>query len=228
MAVQGVPIPFSKSDITSIIKKNKGVVTQICREMNIDRSTFYEHHNADEDLQAALKAARTEFMGNLCDMSENTFVYAFNHKETNLSDSLSAAKYCLNNLGPKLGLPYSMPQAQASDASTAFLQPILETHKALQEKYDEQSKRLEELERKQFQYEQHSGISSQDSSGRLIDPGLRAATEYVEEERIAALSRDAERMELPITSIEKETLHQDSEKTVSTLPEGFPQLPITQ
>jgi len=52
----------SKETLINAIKQGKGIVSHICRGLDISRQAFYQRVNNDEDLQIALDDARQEII----------------------------------------------------------------------------------------------------------------------------------------------------------------------
>ena len=146
MATSGVPLDIPKVQIIHTIHKHKGVVTQICKELDIIPKTLYNHKDADPEIAQALVDARKTFDTNLLDMCENTLAFALTKKETRLTNSLSAAKYVLDRKGKDRG--YTPTALEQSDVDSPILTPALDTIKQLYDKHDEQDKRIRELEAK--------------------------------------------------------------------------------
>lgn len=123
MGTPGVPFNIPKIVIVECIKKKKGIVTQICKSLDIAFDTFYKHIASDPDMKEVLDTARNDYDTTLCDMAETALMRALNQSE-DLSASLSSAKFVLNNKGKNRG--YNPPNGD---------QIVKITCSELQEKY---------------------------------------------------------------------------------------------
>jgi hypothetical protein len=109
MGTQGVPLNIPKSAIIDSIKKNNGVLTYVCRELDIHHSTALKIINADPELVELLKEERHSFTENLCDLSENVLKEALIQRE-DLNSAIRSSQYVLNNQGRKRGYtPLTVP-----------------------------------------------------------------------------------------------------------------------
>lgn len=102
MGTQGVPWNVPKSRILESIRAKKGVITHICKDLDVHYDTVTRHIKKDPELQEALDLARNEYDDLICDMSENTLLYAVSQRE-DLSSGIRAAQFVLNNKGRKRG-----------------------------------------------------------------------------------------------------------------------------
>lgn len=102
MGTQGVPLNLSESAISECIKKRKGVITHICKDLDVSHTALTRFINDRPHLKDELDHARHEYDDLICDLSENTMLYAVSQKE-DLGSALSAAKFVLNNKGRKRG-----------------------------------------------------------------------------------------------------------------------------
>ena len=103
MGTQGVPIDIPKSSLISSIKKRKGVLTHVCKDLDITHPTAHKLINADPDLKQLLAEERNSYDEYLCDKAESVLVYALNKCESDLSNALGASKFILNNKGKNRG-----------------------------------------------------------------------------------------------------------------------------
>lgn len=102
MGTSGVPWNVPKNRIIEAIKAKRGVLTHVCKELDAAHETVLRHINKDPELKAVLDAARHEYDDLICDLSENTLLYAVSQKE-DLSNGIRAAQFVLNNKGRKRG-----------------------------------------------------------------------------------------------------------------------------
>ena len=115
MGTPGVPFNIDKATIVETIKKRKGVITHICKDLHVCHGTMLKHINLDPELKELLDETRHEFSESLCDMAENTLAFAMNNRDTDPGNALGSAKFILNNLGKKRGYaPRSENNAESS------------------------------------------------------------------------------------------------------------------
>ena len=109
MGTAGVPFNIPRDHIVQLIKKKKGVITQICKDLDICYHTFKKHVLSDPELKKLVAEGRNDYKQTICDMSENALMRALN-QDQDLGISVKAAQYVLNNQGHHLG--YNHPEAQ--------------------------------------------------------------------------------------------------------------------
>ncbi len=102
MGTQGVKFCPDKSKIIEAIKKYKGVITHICKGLDVAHVTIINYINKDPELKQLMSEERNAFDDVLCDMGESVLIHSMRQTE-DLSSALSAAKYSLNNKGRKRG-----------------------------------------------------------------------------------------------------------------------------
>lgn len=113
MGTSGVPFNIPKKRIIESIKKKKGVVSQICDDLDICYDTYSKHIKTNPEYKDAIDSARNNFDTTICDMAETALMRALNQVE-DMSASLSSAKFVLNNKGKNRG--YSPIQNQPSNS----------------------------------------------------------------------------------------------------------------
>lgn len=120
MGVSGVPLPITHEEIKEAIKKHKGVVSSVCKTLNMGHNAFYVRMGQDPSIKECLDHSRSEFEELICDLSENVLSFALSQRE-DLSSALASAKYVLNNKGKKRG--YNHPaENQHSQITCSELQ----------------------------------------------------------------------------------------------------------
>ena len=127
MGTPGVPLNLPPGAIAASIKKNKGVGSKICKELDIHHSTFIEHVRADPVLVKLLDDARHDRLEERLDDAENTLDECKNQRQE-LSVALKSAMYLLNNRGKSRGYapivhgaPVSEPRLDAIDGNSTDL-----------------------------------------------------------------------------------------------------------
>jgi hypothetical protein len=126
MGTQGVPLDIPKSVIIDSIKKRKGVVTYVCKDLDICHDTALKYINADPELKQLLADQRHSYDEYLCDKSESVLVYALNRCETDLSNALGSAKYILNNKGKSRGYALKPDASTQPDSEDKVLAAVRE------------------------------------------------------------------------------------------------------
>ncbi len=117
MGTPGVPFEPNRQKIVESIKKHKGVVTHMCKELHAQHGTLIKYINNDPELKQMLLEARHAYAEELCDYSEEGILYTVKQRE-DLSSCISAAKFVLNNIGRKRG--YSpIPTSPGDERSPA-------------------------------------------------------------------------------------------------------------
>ena len=102
MGTSGVPFNIPKKVIIESIKKKKGVVTQICADLDICHDTYLKHIKPNPEYKEIIDSARNDYSTTICDMAETALMRALNQKD-DLSSALSSAKFVLNNKGKDRG-----------------------------------------------------------------------------------------------------------------------------
>jgi len=108
MGTPGVPWKMAKSRILEVIKKKKGVVAQICKELDIAFETYVKHIKNKEEFKEAIDNARNDYDTTIADMAENALMRGLQDEDPNAY--LKSAMYVLNNKGRDRG--YNHPEAQ--------------------------------------------------------------------------------------------------------------------
>lgn len=116
MGTPGVPLNIPRERIVQSIKKKKGIVTQICADLDIDYHTYQKHIRDDPELKAMLDRARHDYKETICDMAETAIMRAINQKD-DLNVAAKYSQYVLNNMGQDRG--YNHPEASQIKISPA-------------------------------------------------------------------------------------------------------------
>jgi len=112
MGTPGVPLNIDKDRILEAIKRRKGVITHICKELDITHETCLKHIRKDPDLVKALSDARHEMDDLMCDAAESTLLRAVTQSD-DLGNALKGSMYILNNKGRGRG--YAPPTETVTD-----------------------------------------------------------------------------------------------------------------
>lgn len=121
MGVCGVPLPITNEEIKQAIKKHKGVVSSVCKSLDIGHTAFYTRMAKDKSIKQCLDESRAEFDELLCDLSENVLTYALSQRE-DMASALGASKYVLNNKGRIRG--YSPIPVQSENKDNEILEVL--------------------------------------------------------------------------------------------------------
>lgn len=117
MGTQGVKLNFDKSLLTEVIKRNKGVIKNIQKDLKCCNETVHNYINADPELVDLLARERNGYVEELMDEAEDTLKYAIANREKDLTNALKATFYSLNNHGRKRGYSrYEKAEEQEIDA----------------------------------------------------------------------------------------------------------------
>lgn len=112
MAIAGIPFDIPPARIVQSIKSQKGVVTGICKELDICWHTYAKHIRDVPEYKELIELARHDYDDTLCDLAENALARALRQEE-DMSASLKAAQFVLNNRGRKRG--YKPPAMQVDE-----------------------------------------------------------------------------------------------------------------
>ncbi len=103
MGTPGVKFQPDKITFLASIKKLKGKVVALANEYNCERITIRNFVKTDPDFIVALQECRNDYAESLCDMAENTLVYALSDNNENINAALKSAFFVLSNLGRERG-----------------------------------------------------------------------------------------------------------------------------
>ena len=99
----GVKLAIPVSAFLASIKRHRGIVTHIIKELDIHHSTFHTKKRENPEIEKALDEARYEFDESICDMAESVLAVAMRKHEDDMGNALGAAKFVLNNKGRRRG-----------------------------------------------------------------------------------------------------------------------------
>jgi hypothetical protein len=103
MATEGVPVNFTNTDILNAIKKRKGVVANIAKELHVSRQTIYKIINQNPDLKQAVDDERHHYEEEILDMAEHTIFHGLSLCEEDYDKAIKAAYFTLNTRGQSRG-----------------------------------------------------------------------------------------------------------------------------
>ena len=104
MGTPGVPFPYTEDDIKESIIKHNGVMRKVAEELNCSHDCIYRHFNKYPSLKSILEQYRYGRKERVLDSSEDVLLYAVEEcKEKDLTNSLKAAFFFLNNRGKDRG-----------------------------------------------------------------------------------------------------------------------------
>jgi DNA-directed RNA polymerase sigma subunit (sigma70/sigma32) len=112
MATPGKLFTKSKDEIVEAIKKHKGRLTKVAKELNCHYDTVRKYTDPYPEIVDLIKYLRQDYDENLCDLAEDTLTTAMENCPDDMSSALKSAFFVLNNKGKQRG--YNHPDAQAS------------------------------------------------------------------------------------------------------------------
>ena len=107
MGTPGVPLKYKEDDFADALKKRKGRLVYVAKDMGMHRSTLWEHLKKYPKLQILLKELRDEYIEDGKDLAEDVLMFAMTNKSNDLGRALEATKYFLNNQGKDRGYSHT-------------------------------------------------------------------------------------------------------------------------
>lgn len=123
MGTSGVPWNATKEQIIEAIKKHKGVLSRVCKELDCCYDTVRKRIDVDKEIRAILDSERQGFDNMLVDTAEDTLLYALSRRGDDLGNSLKSAFFILNNKGKERG--YAHPSSLSEDDSLNVKQYLI-------------------------------------------------------------------------------------------------------
>lgn len=112
MGTQGVTFDKPRSVIIEAIKKHKGRLTKVAKELGCHYETVRKYTDPDPELVELIKMLRADYDANLCDLAEDTLTDAMDNRGLDMNNALKSAFFVLNNKGKDRG--YNHPDAQTN------------------------------------------------------------------------------------------------------------------
>jgi DNA-binding PucR family transcriptional regulator len=103
MAIGGVAWNPPLQDIIDALIKHHGVVTQAAKELGVVRQTLSVKIAETPELQAILPGLREQLVERKVDVAEETLDWVMSLKDKDVSNTLKATMFTLNNLARKRG-----------------------------------------------------------------------------------------------------------------------------
>lgn len=103
MATSGSPWIIDKQDIIDTIKRRKGVLRHVAKDLNVAPTTLLKKINSDPEIVQLVKDERNAVHEISLDESEETILYAMQNREIDLSNALKSAFFTLNSKGESRG-----------------------------------------------------------------------------------------------------------------------------
>lgn len=113
MGTPGVPLNFDKVVITNAIRKHKGRLYNVAKELGCHYETVRKYTDPHPDLVELIANLRKDYDENLCDKAEETLVDAMDGRKKDMSSALRSAFFVLNNKGKPRG--YMPPNSHNND-----------------------------------------------------------------------------------------------------------------
>ena len=127
---RGTKSPDITESIKSSLKRHKGVVTRVCKEVGIVSSTYYKIMAENPDIKVVQDTARQDYEVHQLDEAESTLMYAIGKREEDLTNALKSTFFILNNKGAERGYsPKNNPNRVevSSDAIAEFVRNASKT-----------------------------------------------------------------------------------------------------
>lgn len=122
MGTSGVPWDGSKIEIIEALKKRKGRLTYVARDLGVHYITLKKRIDSDPDLTQLTSDLRNHFDRVLVDSGEDVLLFAMGSRETDLSSALKAAFYILDRKGKILG--YVHPRVSDGQIETNDIREV--------------------------------------------------------------------------------------------------------
>lgn len=113
MGTPGVPLNFDKAVITSAIKKHRGRLYNVAKELGCHYETVRKYTDPHPDLVELIANLRKDFDENLCNSAEDTLTDAMEGRKKDMASALRSAFFVLNNKGIDRG--YTPPHNMVKD-----------------------------------------------------------------------------------------------------------------
>lgn len=105
----GIKFDPPRASLAASIKNHLGRMNLVCRDFGVDRHTVYKYVNSDPEFRELAAEMRKQYVEILLDNAEDTLAYALSVRGTDLTNSLKASFFTLNNQGKSRN--YNHPNA---------------------------------------------------------------------------------------------------------------------
>lgn len=112
MGTSGVKFDRSKDDIIDAIKKHRGKLYKVAKQLNCHYETVRKYTDDDPDIVQLIHDLRHGYDEDLCDLAEDTLVDAMEARVGDMGNALKSAFFVLNNKGKDRG--YNHPDSIAN------------------------------------------------------------------------------------------------------------------
>ena len=120
MATQGSPWICETSKITESLKKNKGRLTYVCKDLGVCYETLKTRINTDEELIKLVSDLRNNFENSLLDLAEGVVNRAMEDQDTDPNNALKSAFFTLNSRGTSRGWSNTLAMVQPLESLAAM------------------------------------------------------------------------------------------------------------
>ena len=135
MASPGVPLKWKKHEIVDSIKKHKGRLTKVAKELGCSYMTIRNHTDPHPEVVELIKHLRTDWNENLLDAAEDTLTDALERRDSDMNNALKSAFFVLNNKGKERG--FTPPTKNESEENKVSLSDLAEYARIAEERAKE-------------------------------------------------------------------------------------------
>lgn len=132
MATPGVKFDTPLEEIVELIKKHRGRLTKVAKELNCKYDTVRKYTDPYPEVVQLIKELRRDYEEDMCDLAEDTLFDAMDKRLVDMSNALKSAFFLLNNKGKDRG--YNHPDSQNSgiQLTPAQITQVIDGHSASQ------------------------------------------------------------------------------------------------
>ena len=115
MGTPGIPFQPEKSALVASIMRNRGILTRVAKEFDVDDWTIHKHVRCNPEYKEILDQARQLKDEFILDIAEENMVYFLSkYHKSNTKVSQDATKYALDRKGEKRGYKKGVEDAIAA------------------------------------------------------------------------------------------------------------------
>lgn len=124
MGVGGVAFSPKLSDISNAIRAHYGVLSEVAKQFNVQRSVIYDYIKLHPELNELIKEMREHYVELMCDRAENKLMQLI-AQDDEQSVAFKALQFALNNQGRKRN--YNHPEVEAMTKALGVLDKVKHT-----------------------------------------------------------------------------------------------------
>jgi len=130
-----VPLKWKKHEIVESIKKYKGRLTKVAKELGCSYMTIRNHTDPYPEVVELIKHLRMDWNESLLDSAEDTLTDALDARNSDMNNALKSAFFVLNNKGKERG--YVPPSKHEPEEKTVSLSELAEYARVAEERAKE-------------------------------------------------------------------------------------------